>query len=50
MAKPKHNFQIRMDKELFERVRALAEAEHRSVSAQIQAILKADLDKREKSK
>lgn len=44
----KHNFQIRMDKKLFDRVKALAEQEHRSISAQIQAILKADLDKREK--
>ena len=43
----KHNFQIRMEKKLFDRVKALAEQEHRSISAQIQAMLKADLDKRE---
>lgn len=48
MAKPKHNFQIRMDKELFERVRALAEVEHRSVSAQIQKMLNDGLDKGER--
>lgn len=46
----KHNFQIRMDKKLFDRVKALAEQEHRSISAQIQAMLKADLDKRENKK
>lgn len=46
----KHNFQIRMEKNLFERVKALAETENRSISAQIQSMLKADLDKREVSK
>lgn len=46
----KHNFQIRMEKKLFDRVKVLAEQEHRSISAQIQAILKADLDNRERNK
>lgn len=46
----KHNFQIRMDKKLFDRVKVLAEQEHRSISAQIQAMLKNDLDKREQEK
>ena len=35
----KHNFQIRMDKELFLKVKALAEQEHRSIAAQIQHML-----------
>ena len=40
----KHNFQIRMDKELFEKVKALAEREHRSIAAQIQSMLTKGLD------
>ena len=40
----KHNFQIRMDKELFHKVKALAEKEHRSISAQIQHMLAKGLD------
>lgn len=40
----KHNFQIRMDKELFEKVKALAEQEHRSIAAQIQSMLTKGLD------
>lgn len=39
----KHNFQIRMNKDLFNRVKALAEIEHRSISAQIQAMLERGL-------
>ena len=40
----KHNFQIRMDKELFEKVKALAKQEHRSIAAQIQSMLTKGLD------
>lgn len=40
----KHNFQIRMDKELFLKVKALAEKEHRSIAAQIQHMLTKGLD------
>ena len=43
----KHNFQIRMDKELFEKVKALAEQEHRSIAAQIQSMLNDGIKKRE---
>lgn len=43
MSKTKHNFQIRMDKQLFLQVKALAEKEHRSISAQIQAMLERGL-------
>ena len=43
----KHNFQIRMDKLLFDRVKALAEAEHRNVTAQIHSMLEAEANKRE---
>ena len=44
----KHNFQIRMDKELFEKVKALAEIEHRSIAAQIQHMLTDGLKKGER--
>lgn len=40
----KHNFQIRMDKELFEKVKALARQEHRSISSQIQHMLEKGVD------
>ena len=40
----KHNFQIRMDKELFEKVKALAKQEHRSIAAQIEHMLAKGLD------
>lgn len=50
MSKTKHNFQIRMDKDLFEKVKAIAEAEHRSISAQIQSILTKSLEKEEGKK
>ena len=44
MSKTKHNFQIRMEKELFEKLKVLAEKEHRSISAQIQSMLTKGLD------
>ena len=47
MSATKHNFQIRMDKELFEKVKALAEQEHRSIAAQIQHVLTDGLKKGE---
>lgn len=50
MAKPKHNFQIRMDEALFKRIKVVAEQEHRSVSAQIQSILSDFLDQRDAKK
>lgn len=40
----KHNFQIRMEKNLFLKVKALAKKEHRSISAQIQSMLSKGLD------
>ena len=40
----KHNFQIRFDKELFEKVKALAKQEHRSIAAQIEHMLAKGLD------
>ena len=46
----KHNFQIRMDKQLFERVKALAEAEHRNITAQIHSMLEEEATKREQKK
>lgn len=46
----KHNFQIRMDKELFEKVKALAAQEHRSIAAQIQSMLSDGIKKRESEK
>lgn len=50
MSKTKHNFQIRMDKELFLKVKALAEIEHRSIAAQIQYMLNDGIKKRESEK
>ena len=50
MSKTKHNFQIRMDKDLFEKVKAIAEAEHRSIAAQIQSMLLDGIKKRESEK
>lgn len=38
-SKPKHNTQIRMDKALHDELKRVAEIEHRSVSAQIHAML-----------
>lgn len=46
----KHNFQIRMEKELFHKVKALAEIEHRSIAAQIQSMLNDGIKKRESEK
>lgn len=46
----KHNFQIRMDKKLFDRVKALAEAEHRNITAQIHSMLEAEATRREQEK
>ena len=46
----KHRFQIRMDKELFEKLKVLAEMEHRSVSAQIQSMLNDGIKKKESEK
>ena len=46
----KHNFQIRMDKELFEKVKALAAQEHRSISAQIQIMLLDGVKRKESEK
>lgn len=46
----KHNFQIRMEKNLFEKVKALAEVEHRSIAAQIQHMLTDGIKKRESEK
>ena len=46
----KHNFQIRMDKKLFEKVKALAEKEHRSISAQIQFMLLDGVKRKESEK
>ena len=46
----KHNFQIRMDKELFEKVKALAKQEHRSIAAQIECMLSDGIKKRESGK
>lgn len=46
----KHRFQIRMEKELFEKLKVLAELEHRSISAQIQSMLNNSLDKEGESK
>lgn len=43
----KHRFQIRMEKELFEKLKVLAELEHRSISAQIQSMLTDGLKKGE---
>lgn len=43
----KHNFQIRMEKNLFERIKALAEAEHRNITAQIHSMLEAEAARRE---
>lgn len=45
-AKPKHNTQIRMDKALYDEVKRVAEIEHRSVSAQIHAMLYEALEAR----
>lgn len=44
----KHRFQIRMDRQLFEEVKILAEQQHRSVSAQIQSMLKDGLKREDK--
>ena len=44
----KHNFQIRIDKELFDRVRALAEAEDRTISAQMHKMLREGLDREQR--
>ena len=46
----KHNFQIRMNKELFEKVKALAKQEHRSIAAQIEHMLNNGIKKRESKK
>lgn len=46
----KHNFQIRMDKKLFEKVKALAKQEHRSIAAQIQSMLNDGIKKKESEK
>ena len=46
----KHNFQIRMDKDLFEKVKAIAEIEHRSIAAQIQHMLNDGIKKKESEK
>ena len=46
----KHNFQIRFDKELFEKVKALAKQEHRSIAAQIEHMLNNGIKKRESGK
>ena len=46
----KHNFQIRMNKELFEKVKALAKQEHRSIAAQIEHMLNNGIKKRESGK
>lgn len=46
----KHNFQIRMEKNLFEKVKALAEVEHRSIAAQIQYMLNDGIKKKESEK
>lgn len=46
----KHNFQIRMDKELFHKVKALAEIEHRSIAAQIQFMLLDGIKRKESEK
>lgn len=46
----KHNFQIRMDKLLFDRVKALAEAEHRNITAQIHSMLEVEAARREEEK
>ena len=46
----KHNFQIRMDKELFHKVKALAEQEHRSIAAQIEHMLNNGIKKKESGK
>ena len=44
----KHNFQIRMEKELFEKVKALAKKEHRSIAAQIEHMLNNGIKKGER--
>lgn len=44
--KERHNLQIRMDKDLHTELKKVAEKEHRSLSAQIQAMLSECLDQR----
>ncbi len=39
----KHNFQIRMEKNLFERIKALADKEDRTISAQMHKMLREGL-------
>ena len=46
----KHNFQIRMEKELFLKVKALAEVEHRSIAAQIHIMLSDGVKRKESEK
>lgn len=46
----KHNFQIRIDKELFHKVKALAKQEHRSIAAQIQIMLLDGIKRKESEK
>lgn len=46
----KHNFQIRMEKNLFEKVKALAKKEHRSISAQIHIMLSDGVKRKESEK
>lgn len=46
----KHNFQIRMDKGLFLKVKALAEVERRSIAAQIQIMLLDGVKRKESEK
>lgn len=41
----KHNFQIRMEKNLFERIKALADKEDRTISAQMHKMLREGLEK-----
>ena len=45
-AKERHNLQIRMDKALHAEVKRVAEIEHRSISAQIHAMLQEALELR----
>ena len=44
--KERHNLQIRMDKALHDEIKRVAEIEHRSVSAQIHAMLHEALEAR----
>lgn len=45
--KPKHNFQIRMDKSLFRKIKIASEIENRSMTSLIHAMLNEGLKSRE---